>query len=105
MQQRIRYDGKRKWFWQTPNLVDDAGLSPYEFRLLCHYYRVGTCWEATGTTAKKCCMSMGMVSKTRKTLAEKGWIEISWGIGKTMNIEVIDKWDENNLYYTIGKSS
>ena len=50
-------------------------------------------------------MSMGMVSKTRKTLAEKGWIEISWGIGKTMNIEVIDKWDENNLYYTIGKSS
>jgi len=102
--QNVRYDGKRMWFWQTPNLIDDSGLSPYEFRLLSHYYRVGTCWESTRTTAAKCCMSMGMVSKVRKSLHEKGWIEISEGAHKTMDIDVVDKWAENNLYYSVRDS-
>ena len=33
----------RKYRIELPNLYDDADLDPYEFRLLAHYKRVGTC--------------------------------------------------------------
>lgn len=65
-----------KYFTQFPNIIDDSELSPFEFRLLIHYYRVGECWEGVRKTAQICKMSTGKVATSRKTLEEKGFIKI-----------------------------
>lgn len=88
-----------KYFTQFPNIIDDAELDPYEFRLLIHYYRVGECWEGVRTTAKKCKMSPAKVSTVRKQLEEKNYIEIELdGLGG-VTISVVDKARENCLLY------
>lgn len=38
-------------FTEQLRLIDDADLTPYQFRLLLHYWRVGRCWESVRTTA------------------------------------------------------
>ncbi len=63
-----------KYFTQFPNIIDDYGLSPFEFRLIIHYYRVGECWEGVRKTSEICKMSTGKVSTCRKSLEEKGLI-------------------------------
>lgn len=83
-----------KYFTQFPNLIDDSNLTPYEFRVLLHYYRVGECWEGVRTTADKCGMSTGKVTDVRRTLAEKGFIHVA-STGDGVTIEVIDKTKEN----------
>lgn len=69
------------YFYMTPNLVDDIDMTVYAHRLYCHLKRVtgegGKCWQSTETLASKTHMSAGMVSKSRKELAEKGLIEIT----------------------------
>lgn len=93
-------DGK-KYFTMFPNIIDDSSLDPYEFRLLVHYYRVGNCWEGTRTTAEKCKMSVGAVSKKRLSLSQKGWITLKKGTqADTIKITVTDKWDENMRHFT-----
>ena len=87
----------RKYRIELPNLYDDADLDPYEFRLLAHYKRVGTCWESTATTAAKCKMSVGKVSEARRSLQDKGFINIQdepsdYG---TIQITVKDVWAQN----------
>lgn len=62
-------------FTEQLRLIDDADLTPYQFRLLLHYWRVGRCWESVRTTASKCGMSAGQVSQVRRWLLEQGWIE------------------------------
>ena len=64
----------RKYRIELPNLYDDSDLDPYEFRLLAHYKRVGTCTESTKTTAKKCKMSPRQVSSKRQVLRKSGFI-------------------------------
>jgi DNA-binding MarR family transcriptional regulator len=88
-----------KYFTQFPNIIDDSGLTPFEFRVLIHYYRVGECWEGVRTTAVKCGMSTGKVAEVRKSLEEKGFIAISPD-GDGVSIEVIDKTKENLDKYT-----
>jgi DNA-binding MarR family transcriptional regulator len=83
-----------KYFTQFPNIIDDSDLSPFEFRVLLHYYRVGECWEGVRTTASKCKMSTGKVSDARKSLEEKGYIKIS-PLGDGVTIDVVDKTKEN----------
>jgi len=90
----------RKYRTELPNLYDDMGLDPYEFRLLAHYKRVGNCYESVATTAKKCCMSVGMVSKTRRALAEKGIIVIDDNPRGTSTITVVDVWEQNFERYS-----
>jgi DNA-binding MarR family transcriptional regulator len=63
-----------KYFTQFPNIIDDSDLSPYEYRLLIHYYRVGETWEGVRKTGEICKMSIGKVSSCRKSLEEKGFI-------------------------------
>ena len=92
----------RKYRIELPNLYDDADLDPYEFRLLAHYKRVGTCWESTATTAAKCKMSVGKVSEARRSLQDKGFIHIQdepsdYG---TIQITVKDVWAQNFEKYT-----
>lgn len=83
-----------KYFTQFPNIIDDYGLDPYEFRVLIHYYRVGECWEGVRTTAEKCKMSVGKVTEVRRSLFEKGLITILPN-GDGVTIEVVDKTKEN----------
>jgi len=93
--QKISSPDTRKWRTEIPNLYDDADLTPHEFRLLAHYCRVGNCWEAVRTSAKKCRMSPGMVVKTRESLKKKTFVALSLSQYGTYDIEVIDKWAEN----------
>ena len=87
-------------FVQIPWIVDGADLDVYEFRLLVHYYRVGNCWENTTTTATACHMSRPQVIKMRKSLAEKGWINIkAGGAQDSLTITVVDRWNENHQKY------
>ena len=62
-------------FTEQMRIIDDANLDPYQFRLIMHYWRTGRCWEKVRTTAERCNMSIGQVSKTRNWLLENGWIE------------------------------
>lgn len=55
--------------------LDDADLDPYEFRLVMHYWRVGTCWETLRTTADRCKMSLGKTKSTRDGLVKRGFIK------------------------------
>jgi DnaD/phage-associated family protein len=94
----------RKYRIELPNLYDDAGLDPYEFRLLAHYKRVGTCTEGTKTTANKCSMSPMQVSNKRQSLRKKGFIrmqkvDLEQG-GYSYRITVVDRWQENFLKYS-----
>jgi len=101
----------RKYRTELPNLYDDLGLTPYEFRLLAHYKRVGRCHESTTTTAQKCQMSAGQVSQARRTLAEKrtpqgaSVIKLSASRYGTVEIEICDIWTENFTKYAAMKSS
>jgi len=103
-QQIIDKSNLRKWRTEIPNLYDDADLDTYEFRLLVHYVRVGTCWQGTRTTAKICHMSVGQVSKKRQSLDRKGYITVTENEHGTYTIEVVDKWAENFSTYSAGRS-
>jgi hypothetical protein len=97
----------RRWRIELPNLYDDADLDPFEFRLIAHYKRVGTCTESTATTAEKCHMSAGKVSQTRLSLAKKGLItltEVKIHGGKAYSIDVVDMWEENFAKYSAMRS-
>lgn len=91
-----------KYFTMIPNLYDDSedtNLSVYEFRLLVHYARVGTCYEGLRITAKKCGMSKSQVSRARTELVEGGWIEVSDNDFGTVDVVVKDKWKANTRKY------
>lgn len=97
--QHIHAPDLRKYRTELPNLVDDMGLGPYEFRLLVHYYRVGDCWESTRTTARKCAMSVGKVSEARRGLERRKLIEIGDNAQGTLQINVVDIWPQNFQNY------
>jgi len=99
-QQIIDKSDLRKWRTELPNMYDDADLDPYEFRLLVHYVRVGTCWQNTRTTAKICHMSIGQVCNKRKSLASKGFINLTHNEHGTFTIEIVNKWHENFATYS-----
>jgi len=65
-----------KYFTQFPNIIDDSELTPFEYRLLIHYYRVGECWEGVRKTSQICKMSVGKVAGCRKSLEERGFVSI-----------------------------
>lgn len=99
----------RKYRTELPNLYDDADLTPYEFRLLAHYKRVGCCFEGLGTTAVKCRMSEGQVSQCRRSLARKGFIvmkrdEMDKGRFRFV-VRVVDQWKENFERYSDRETS
>jgi hypothetical protein len=101
----IRDDGREsKYFHQMLNMMDED-LNPYQYRLMGHYKRVcgdssdGACWESTRTTAEKCKMSVGKVSKTRRELQQMGYISIEERADDTLLITVIDRMAENIARY------
>jgi hypothetical protein len=97
-QQQIEDENKGKYFHIMLNMYDDD-LSPYEYRLLGHYIRVGKCWEGVRKTAKTCQMSVGMVVKTRNKLHAGGYITVEHRDNDTVYIEVVDRMHENVARY------
>jgi uncharacterized phage protein (TIGR02220 family) len=93
-----------KYFTQFPNIIDDSDLSPFEYRLLLHYYRVGECWEGVRKTAEICKMSVGKVSECRKNLQDKGFIKIIER-GEGIIIYLVDVSSENIKKYSNEKLS
>ncbi len=89
----------RKWRTELPNLYDDLGLDPYEFRLVAHYKRVGNCTESVRTTALKCGMSAAQVTIKRRSLAEKGIIAVTEVRAGTI-VKVVDVWPVNFEVYS-----
>ena len=51
--------------------LDQAELDVYEFRLLCHIARRGTCFASLSTTANICKMSVRKAQSTIKSLLKK----------------------------------
>lgn len=84
-------------FTEQLRAFDDADLDVYQYRLLTHYWRVGTCWETVRTTAEKCKMSAGKVSQVKKWLLSNGWIkEIATDNGR-IAVELCSP-DEQNVH-------
>lgn len=89
----------KKWGTLIPNIYDDMGLTPHEFRLLVHYARVGNCWESVSTTSKVCCMSKVTVISCRRSLEKKGLIKVSLSKYGTLSVTVVDVWRRNFEHY------
>lgn len=88
-----------KYFHIMLNIADDD-LDPYQYRLLAHYVRVGTCWQGVRTTARITQMSVGKVVSTRDWLAAHGWISVIAGAdGETFTITITDRMAENIQRY------
>jgi hypothetical protein len=54
--------------------LDEAGLDVYEFRVLCHISRRGSCFASLDTTSKLCKISVRKAQYTLKSLLNKGFI-------------------------------
>lgn len=94
----------RSNFAMIPNLVDDAGLSVFAYRLYGHLRRVagdeGACWKSVRTLAKVCKMSPASVMKARKELLRHELIECQarvnqYGGRDLIEIRIVDVWGEN----------
>lgn len=101
-----RMASDRKPRIELPVLVDDAGLSPYAFRLYAHIKRVAgddkTCYQGTRTMADVCRMSLGQVSRAKAELVAAGLITLakkSTRGGLVDEIRVVDVWEANRAKY------
>ncbi len=56
------------------SIFDDAGLSPAEFRLICHIARRGVCYSTLAKIAEVTDMSVRTIQKTLKSLVEEGLV-------------------------------
>lgn len=99
-------------FAMIPNLVDDAGLSVFAYRLYGHLRRVagdeGACWKSVRTLSKVCRMSPASVMKARKELLSHGLIECQaranqYGGRDLIEIRIIDIWGKNGENEQVSK--
>lgn len=65
------------------SVIDQAGLDVYEFRLLGHIARRGSCFASLDTTAELCKMSIRKAQYTLKSLLDKGFIVKNQRKGRT----------------------
>ncbi len=86
-------------FTSIPLIYDDAKLTVYEHRLLCHYQRLEDGYEALRTTAKRCHMSQTSVIKARNGLEERGWITTGENDKGTIQVDVVDVWMLDTAIY------
>ncbi len=63
--------------------LDQVGLDVYEFRLLGHIARRGSCFASLATTADICKMSVRKAQSTLKSLEKRRFIEKKQRIGRT----------------------
>ena len=86
-------------FTSIPLIYDDAKLTVYEHRLICHYQRLGDGYEGIRTTAKRCHMSTNSVTKARNDLEAKGWINTGENDKGTVQVDVVDVWALDTAIY------
>ena len=96
--QLIQNGTEEEYLTLFPNIIDDAGMDPYSFRLLIHYYRCKITWEETDLTALICDMSVKQVSNKRKELETAGFIRTELQ-GKAIMVWVVDIWEANMSHY------
>ena len=58
-----------------PACLDDAGLTPREFRVFCRVARCGECYQSLDTMAKGCGLHRQTVQSALKLLVKSGFIE------------------------------
>ncbi len=68
--------------------VDDAGLTPAQFRVLCHVGRRGECFESVGNMAARCRLHADTVRRSLKELVRLGWLSRQLRPGTTNIYEV-----------------
>lgn len=56
------------------SILDEGGLTPNEFRLICHISRRGECYASLATIAEVTRISVRTIQKTLKSLVEKGLV-------------------------------
>jgi len=96
--QLIQNGTEEEYLTVFPNLLDDAGLDPFSFRLLLHYYRCRVTWEETKLTAQICNMSIKQVANKRKVLEDGGFIKTELQ-GKMIMVWAVDLWEANISHY------
>lgn len=104
----------KHYFTQTPNIIFELGLTPYELTLYLHLKRTvgggtaGVCWKNTRTLAQETGMSAGSVSnakdalqKPREMLGGKSLITVESGrvANSSDRITIEDIWPENMAYF------
>lgn len=100
---------KHSHFMMIPNMAGDE-LDPFEFRLFAHYTRVcwqnaGECWQSVKTIHEATGISLGMITRSRKSLEAKGYIAVTIPDGKSrnrgeaINVIIVDRWQENAARY------
>jgi len=116
---RVCEDGDlKKYRTETPNLVYELRLTPFELSLYCYLKRVagagadGRCFRATERIAEETGMSEGMVSKAKKGLLRadrpglngKALIRVEKDDARPGRprdlITIVDIWPENFLFFT-----
>jgi len=96
--QLIQSGTEEEYLTVIPNILDDADLDPFAFRLLIHYYRCRITWEETDLTAQICNMSRRQIIDKRKKLEADGFITTKLQ-GKAVMVWVVDLWETNNTHY------
>jgi DNA-binding transcriptional regulator YhcF (GntR family) len=103
-------EGERKYFFQIPNMIDDAGLSPIALRLYCHLKRVagssqiGYCSQSIETMAEACDISSPTIVKAKAELRDAGFIKIHERRNKNGSLEghlitITNVWNINEEIY------
>lgn len=97
---------EKRFFSQLPNLIDDADLSVYGYRLFGHLLRVcgadGICSQGTRLLAEWCNMSVTSVISAKKELKLKGLIsirKIQTPNGEGDEIKLKEFWSMNAQIY------
>ena len=104
-----------KYRTETPNIIDELELDPYEFRLYSKYKRIagdqGMCIKSNKNLSRECRMSVRKLQQIKQSLAEprellggKPLIRITerrtkHGDPDTDLVEIIDIWPDNFLYF------
>src|SRR5690348_11509969 len=95
---------------ELPNVIDDFGLTPYEYRLYGHYKRScgtdGDCEQGVRYLARICGMSTGKVTKVKHKLIEYGliWLdETDSKADESDKVSLPDLWPFNFQIYHLPK--
>lgn len=104
----ITEEAPHDYFAMLPKVVEYLGLSPYAYRLYCHFKQItgerGKCTRSTLTLAEECLMSAGSVSNAKRELTSTTppLIRITniaqpGGIGH--RITITDIWGVNHAFF------
>ena len=67
--------------------IDDSGLSPAQFRILCRVVRRGICWESIPNLSKSLKIGIDQVREAIKELVRHRWIKRTDVIGMGIKLE------------------